>query len=155
MATKLQAAAIARLAGADVVIASGQTPNVITRVAEGEPLGTRFPATQSFLENRKKWILAGPRPTGTIVVDEGAKEALLSRGRSLLPAGIIQVEGSFQRGDTITIQTAQGLEIARGIVQYSSDDLQRLAGQQSEAIETILGYTYGAVAVHRNDLIVL
>jgi glutamate 5-kinase len=155
MATKLQAAATARLAGVDVVIASGQTPDVILRVAEGEPLGTRFMATQSRLESRKKWILAGPRPVGGIRIDVGAKDALLGRGRSLLPAGIISVEGQFQRGDTVTMQTPTGDELARGLVQYSSEDLRRIAGQQSEAIEAILGYTYGAAAVHRNDLILL
>ncbi|MCL4870312.1 MAG: glutamate 5-kinase [Anaerolineae bacterium] len=155
MVTKLQAAATARLAGVDVIIASGQTPDVILRATEGEPLGTRFPATQSHLESRKKWILAGPRPQGCLCVDNGAKTALQERGRSLLPAGIIQVEGQFQRGDTVTIQAADGRELARGLVQYSSDDLRRLAGQQSEAIEAILGYTYGAAAVHRNDLLLL
>lgn len=155
MATKLQAAATARLAGIDVVIASGQTPDVILRVAEGESLGTRFPATQTFLESRKKWILAGPRPLGSICIDEGAVAALVARGRSLLPAGIISVEGQFQRGDTVIVQTPTGDELARGLVQYNSEDLRRIAGQQSEAIEAILGYTYGAAAVHRNDLIML
>ncbi|MBK9055937.1 MAG: glutamate 5-kinase [Chloroflexi bacterium] len=155
MATKLQAAATARLAGVDVVIASGQVPDVILRVAEGEAVGTRFPATQSRLESRKKWILAGPRPQGTIYVDEGAKEAVLDRGRSLLPAGVMGVTGMFQRGDTVMIQTPDGREFARGIVQYGNDDLQRIARCQSEKIESVLGYTYGAVAVHRNDLIVL
>lgn len=155
MATKLQAAAMARLAGVDVVIASGQVPDVILRLAEGELLGTRFPATQTTLESRKKWILAGPKPAGYIRIDAGATEALLGRGRSLLPAGIISVTGMFQRGDTVTIQTENDSELARGLVQYTSDELQRIAGHQSEAIETILGYTYGAVAVHRNDLIIL
>jgi glutamate 5-kinase len=155
MATKLQAAATARLAGVDVVIASGQMPDVILRVAEGEPLGTRFPATQSRLESRKKWILAGPRPAGSIQVDEGAKEALLARGRSLLPAGIMGVTGAFQRGDTVTIKAENGAEVARGIVQYGSEELQRIARRQSEEIELILGFTYGAAAVHRNDLIIL
>lgn len=155
MATKLQAAATARLAGVDVIIASGQVPDVILRVAEGEAVGTRFPATQSRLESRKKWILAGLRPQGCIYVDEGAKEALLNCGRSLLPAGVMSVTGVFQRGDTVIIQTPNGAELARGIAQYSSDDLQRIARCQSEEIESILGYTYGAVAVHRNDLIVL
>lgn len=155
MATKLQAAATARLAGVDVVIASGQMPDVILRIAEGETVGTRFPAMQSRLESRKKWILAGPRPVGCIQVDEGAREALLVRGRSLLPAGIRSVTGAFQRGDTVTIKTKNGAEVARGIVQYSSDDLQRIARHQSDEIEAILGYTYGAAAVHRNDLIIL
>lgn len=155
MATKLQAAATARLAGVDVVIASGQMPDVILRIAEGETVGTRFPAIQSRLESRKKWILAGPRPVGCIEVDEGAKDALLERGRSLLPAGIVGVTGSFQRGDTVIIQAQDGAELARGLVQYSSDDLRRIAGHQSDGIEAVLGYTYGAAAVHRNDLIIL
>lgn len=155
MATKLQAAAIARLAGADVVIASGQMPDVILRLADGEPLGTRFPATQTVLESRKKWILAGPRPVGYVFIDDGAREALLARGRSLLPAGIMGVMGTFQRGDTVIIKTQNDTELARGIVQYSHGDLQRIVRCQSEEIEAILGYTYGAVAIHRNDLILL
>ncbi len=155
MATKLQAADVARRSGVDVIIAAGSAPNVILRAAAGEAVGTRFPALETPLESRKRWILAGPAPAGTIVVDAGAARALRSHGRSLLPAGIVAVQGDFERGDTVTIQEAQGPTLARGISRYDSQDLRRIAGHHSDEIETLLGYAYGPVAVHRNDMILL
>ncbi len=155
MATKLQAAAVARRAGADAVIASGTEPNVITRIVGGEALGTRFPALDTPPENRKRWILAGVTHTGRLVVDKGAADALSKRGSSLLPAGIVAVHGTFDRGDTVAIYNEHNGEIARGIVRYTSDDLKQIKGCHSESIAERLGYTYGAVVVHRNDMIVL
>jgi glutamate 5-kinase len=155
MATKLQAADVARRSGADVVIAAGRALNVINRVANRENIGTRFPALKTPLESRKKWIFAGAKPTGKIVVDAGAMRALVENGRSLLPAGISFVEGNFKRGDTILIVSPDQVELARGIVRYPSQDLKKIAGCHSDEIETRLGYAYGPVAVHRNDLILL
>lgn len=155
MATKLQAADVARRSGADVVIAAGQASNVITRVAAGENIGTRFHALKTPLESRKKWILAGAKLTGKIVVDAGAVRALLENGRSLLPAGIVSVTGDFRRGDTILILSPEQTELARGIARYPSQDLIKIAGCHSDEIEARLGYAYGHVAVHRNDLILL
>ncbi len=156
MVTKLQAAAVARRAGVDVVITSGRLPNVITRAANGEMLGTRFPALDTPPENRKRWILAGVTNAGHIVIDKGATHALCYRGRSLLPAGIVAVEGEFDRGDTVPILEAETAnEIARGITRYTHEDLNTIKGCHSDEIEQRLGYTYGAVAVHRNDLILL
>ncbi len=156
MATKLQAATVARRAGIDVVITSGKTPNVITRVVNGEALGTRFCALDNPPENRKRWILAGVTNAGRIIIDEGAVQALYNHGRSLLPAGIVAVEGTFDRGDTVPIAEEGSLrEIARGIARYTSEELDRIKGRHSDEIPDYLGYTYGAVAVHRNDLIML
>ncbi|MCP5098225.1 MAG: glutamate 5-kinase [Chloroflexi bacterium] len=155
MATKLQAADVARRAGADVVIAAGRAPNVIIRIAAGEAVGTRFPALQNPLESRKKWIWAGSKPAGMIVVDAGAAEALKVNGRSLLPAGVVAVDGHFSRGDTIFIAGPDREEVARGITRYSSDALSQLYGCRSDEIEQRLGYAYGPVAVHRNDMILL
>jgi glutamate 5-kinase len=155
MATKLQAADAARRAGIDVVIAAGTAPNVILRAVAGESVGTRFPAMETPLENRKRWIFAGPKPPGSVVIDAGAVSALVKNGRSLLPAGIIKVNGSFERGDTISIHDNLQKELARGIVRYTSHDLERLQGCQSRDIEARLGYAYGPVAVHRNDLILV
>jgi len=155
MATKLQAADVARRSGADVVIAAGRATNVITRVAAGENIGTRFHALKTPLESRKKWIFAGAKPTGKIVVDVGAMQALVENGRSLLPAGIVAVEGDFKRGDTILILSPEQTELARGIARYPSEDLTKIAGCHSDEIEERLGYAYGPVAVHRNDLILL
>jgi glutamate 5-kinase len=155
MATKLQAADVARRAGTDVIIASGHAPEVIIRAANGEKIGTQFPALENPLESRKRWILAGPKPSGAILIDTGAEEALCKHGRSLLPAGITSVQGEFQRGDTIMIYNDSQNLLARGITRYSSSDLNQIAGFRSDEIESRLGYAYGAVAIHRNDLILL
>jgi glutamate 5-kinase len=166
MVTKLEAAVIARRAGIKVIIARGQESNVLPRLVQGEDLGTRFVAPPSDApglppENRKRWILAGVVHTGHIVVDQGAAHALLHEGRSLLPAGVVAVKGSFDRGDTVSIHQrdpmhpAGGGEIARGIARYTSEDLDRIKGSRSDRIAEILGYTYGNAAVHRNDLILM
>ena len=155
MTTKLQAADAARRAGADVIIASGHATNVITRAVSGETIGTRFPALEIPLINRKRWIFAAPKVAGILIVDEGARQALCENGRSLLPAGIVSVEGDFDRGDTISIQDHAGQDLARGIARYASGDLRKICGCHSDEIESRLGYIYGPVAVHRNDLILL
>jgi glutamate 5-kinase len=160
MITKLDAAAVARRAGVEVVIADGAEPNVVERLVRGEALGTRIRALETPPHNRKRWILAGVINSGSIVVDAGAARALRHEGGSLLPAGILDIQGAFDRGDTISIVEAHqgnGIrgEIARGIARYPSMDLERIKGAQSDQIEDILGYTYGSVAVHRNDMILL
>lgn len=155
MVTKLQAADSARRAGADVMIASGHAPNVITRAVKGEAIGTRFHALEVPLANRKRWIFAAPKVAGSLTVDEGAVSALCENDRSLLPAGIQSVQGNFLRGDTIAIQDKAGKVLARGISRYAAKDLQKIAGCRSDEIEMRLGYVYGPVAVHRDDLILM
>jgi glutamate 5-kinase len=155
MVTKLSAANVARHAGIDVIIAAGKEPNVILRAAQGEAVGTHFVALESRPENRKRWILAGPKPVGLVVIDDGAVRALCERGRSLLPAGIVAVEGKFERGDTVTIVDEQRRELARGLTAYGSNDLRQIAGAKSHEINERLGYTYGEEAIHRNNLVVL
>ncbi len=154
MITKLEAADKARRAGADVVVAAGAAPSVILRAAAGEAVGTRFPALANRLESRKRWILAGQRPAGALAVDWGAARALTQHGRSLLPAGILGVEGIFARGDTVRI-VSRGREIARGLSAYSSEQVAQLLGAQSDEIAGRLGFTYGPTVVHRNDMILL
>jgi glutamate 5-kinase len=155
MITKLQAADIARRAGTEVVIAAGRERNVLTRIARGEMVGTRFPALETPLENRKRWIFAGPTPSGRILVDAGAAKALCENNSSLLPSGIVAVEGNFDRGDTVSILGPNRTELARGIPRYTSVDLDHIKGCQSDQIAEHLGYVYGSVAIHRNDLILL
>ena len=113
MTTKLTAANTARHAGIDVVIAAGRAPNVILRATAGEAIGTRFVALESRPESRKRWILAGPKPAGALLIDNGAVRAICAQGRSLLPAGITAVEGKFERGDTVTIADLEHHELAR------------------------------------------
>jgi glutamate 5-kinase len=138
----------------DVVIAAGRAPDVIRRIAGGEPVGTRFPALETPLDRRKRWIFAGPSPEGVLQVDAGAARAICETGGSLLPVGITRVEGAFERGGTVVIVGPQREELARGIVRYDSADLDRIKGCRTEAIAELLGYGYGP-AVHRNDLILL
>jgi glutamate 5-kinase len=127
---------------------------VLTRLVDGEKLGTRFLPVTTSMESRKRYILAGGRAAGYVRIDEGAAQAL-QHGRSLLPVGAKAVEGAFERGDTIRVTDAAGREIARGIANYSSTELRRICGQQSDAIDTILGYNYGEEVIHRNDLVLL
>ncbi len=155
MTTKLQAADVARRGGTEVVIAAGYEPNVITRIVNGETLGTRFLPLETPLENRKRWIFAGPNPSGYLVVDQGAEWALCQKNSSLLPSGILAVEGEFTRGETVSIINEAWTELARGIARYDSHDLHRIKGCKSDQILERIGYTSGAVAVHRNDLILV
>lgn len=153
MGTKLQAADVACRAGIDVIIAEGSKAGVISDVAKGYAVGTHFHAEASPLETRKRWIF-GPPPAGEITIDDGALTALLERGSSLLPKGIKTVEGNFSRGEVIRIRSLNGRDIAHGVSRYNSDALRRIAGHHSQRIGAILGYEYGPVAVHRDDMIV-
>ena len=159
MVTKLEAAAKARQAGIDVIIAGGTEPNVILRAIAGEQVGTRFPIqenrSENRLGNRRRWILAGAKPLGNLIIDQGATKALCFKGSSLLPVGLLRVEGSFTRGDTVNISDETGALLARGIVSYDSKELERIIGCHSDEIEGRLGYMYSQTIVHRDDLILL
>ncbi len=154
MVTKLQAADLARRSGSCCVIAQGNEPNVLLRVTAGEKLGTRFPPTATSVESRKRYILSARLAPGQLIVDEGAAKAL-QRGGSLLPVGLIAVQGSFDRGDTVRMALENGAEIARGIVNYDSQDLAQIVRCPSDEIESILGYHFGDEVVHRSDLVLL
>lgn len=155
MATKLSAAELARRGGAQAVIASGAVEDVVLRVCRGDKVGTRFPPLADRLESRKRWLLGGLAPAGRITVDDGAVSALLAHGRSLLPVGIVAVQGQFDRGDTVRICNAAGQEIARGLTRYGVASLEQIKGRRSEDIAGILGYENSPEVVHRDDLVVL
>lgn len=155
MATKLQAAELACRSGIDVVIASGDTPQIMEDIVNGEYEGTLFKAQSSPLEAKKAWILAGPKPNVRITIDKGAVDALLLHGSSLLPKGIISVTGDFLRGEPINICDENNKEIARGITRYGSAELSQIARHNSEEVESILGYGHGCVAIHRDDLVLI
>ncbi|WP_120510219.1 glutamate 5-kinase [Photobacterium salinisoli] len=155
MATKLQAADVARRAGIEVIIAAGSRPEVIAGIVKGEQLGTHFLPLESPLESRKRWILAGPPPAGDIIVDAGAAMAVTQRGSSLLAKGITAVKGEFERGEVARIYSTDGILLARGISRYSSLDIAKIAGKHSQDIHKVLGYEYGPVAVHRDDLVLI
>ncbi|MEO1644734.1 MAG: glutamate 5-kinase, partial [Chloroflexota bacterium] len=155
MRTKLQAAQTATRSGVTTIIARGSDPLVLERILQGEPLGTRFAATGTHLESRKRWLLTD-RTEGTITIDKGAERALLAKnGASLLPVGITKVEGTFRRSATVEILNADGTAIAHGLSAYTSDELKRIKQQKSRDISDILGYSYGDAAIHRNNLVLL
>lgn len=155
MATKLQAADIARRAGIEVIIAAGSAPNVIFDSLGDEPQGTRFLPCEEALENRKRWILAGPAATGEFVIDQGAVNAVVGKGSSLLAKGVIKVSGKFSRGDVVRINDQAGKLVARGISAYSSNDMDKILGHHSKDILTILGYDYGSEVMHRDNMVVI
>lgn len=155
MQTKIQAARLATESGVAVVIADGSLPDVLERLARGEAIGTRFQPVESNVESRRRWIIAGLASRGEVTVDAGAAAALLRGGKSLLPAGISDVRGHFERGDTITIKDSAGNRLACGVANYSASDLVRIHGRRSADIESTLGYEYGEEAVHRNNLVLL
>jgi glutamate 5-kinase len=154
MATKLEAAKLATASGTAVVIADGREPDVIIRLAQGEPLGTFFSPATSKLESRKRWLLSQP-PHGRLLIDPGAVSALKVQNKSLLPAGIVAAHGEFERGDIVHISDERGEKIACGIANYSSEDILKLKGLHSDRIFPILGYEYGAEVVHRDNLVLL
>jgi glutamate 5-kinase len=114
-----------------------------------------LPARKSRVESRKRWMLSGLTTKGAIVVDAGAAKALTDRGRSLLPAGVRDVQGPFKRGDTVNIVLSDGHAVACGITNYDDRDLRAIQGLRSDRIESVLGHQYGSEVVHRNNLVVL
>jgi len=152
MVTKLQAAKLATGSGVDVVIANGHTRDALARIAAGESLGTLFPATTDRMESRKRWIRAAVAPRGRVIVDAGAARALCDEGKSLLPAGVLGVEGNFQPADLIEIVTHEGRRLALGLSRYGAAEIGLIRGQRSDRIEGLLGYSYGDEIVHRDNL---
>jgi glutamate 5-kinase len=155
MITKLKAANIAAQSGVDVVVANGHRPGALIDAAEGREPGTLFPAIGDRIEGRKRWLLANIARTGHIVVDPGAVEALRARGRSLLPAGVASVAGTFARGDTVEVRAPDGSLAAAGTTNYDSADVTRIKGMRSDRIAETLGYAYADEVIHRDNLVLL
>ena len=155
MVTKLQAARLATGSGVAVAMADGRLPDVLVRLVQGEAVGTLFSPRTTKLESRKRWMISGLASRGRLSIDVGAAAALKKGKGSLLPAGIRGVEGKFRRGDVIDILDVQGSSIACGISNYSSGDIEVIKGAHSDEIISLLGYEFGAEAVHRNNLVML
>jgi len=153
MLTKLQAAEIARRSGAAVVIANGSEPDVISRIASGERIGTRFQATVDAMESRKRFMLAGAVKGAWINIDQGAAKAL-KNGGSLLPVGITDVHGQFERGEIIRVKEKNGREIAAGMAGYTAEEIRHIIGKRSDEIESTLGYAFGDEVIHHNNMTV-
>jgi glutamate 5-kinase len=155
MVTKLEAARLATASGVTAVIADGRERDVLPRLVAGEALGTWFTPTATRLESRQRWMLSAISPGGALVVDGGAVRALRSQKRSLLPAGVREVRGEFQRGEVLPVLGPEGQQVAAGIVNYSAGEVRRIMGLRSDRIGAALGYQYGAEVVHRNNMVVV
>ena len=154
MATKLAAARLATSTGVRTAITNGKTPQNILKILQGEPLGTQFEPQERTDNARKRWISYGLIPMGKLYLDFGAVAAICDRGKSLLPAGIIKVEGSFIAGDAVQLCNEEGIELARGLVNYNSAEIKEIKGHRSGEINSILGYGGIDTVVHRNNLVI-
>jgi glutamate 5-kinase len=155
MLTKVLAAKRAALSGTHTVIAYGREPDVLLRLHRGESIGTRLTAREGTLNARKAWLAGHLKTEGRVMLDAGAAKALLSGGKSLLPVGVTQVEGSFDRGDMVSCVDSAGREIARGLTNYSSGDARKIAGKSTGEIEAALGFAAEAELIHRDNLVLV
>ncbi|MFH1246115.1 MAG: glutamate 5-kinase [Candidatus Omnitrophota bacterium] len=155
MISKIAAAKICGTTGLPCVIANGKTPGILDKILANKNIGTLFLPQEEQLAGKKRWIRFNTKVKGQIIVDEGAKEALSLKNKSLLPKGITAVQGSFAIGDTISILDQQGQEFARGLANYSSEELHKIKGQKSSQIEAVLGYKYYDEVIHRDNLVIL
>jgi len=154
MASKLEAARIATLAGENVIIASGRKPGVLRRIMQGESVGTLILAQGKSISPLKRWIGFSAKTSGSLQLDDGAVSAIAARGRSLLPAGITKVEGEFKKGDVVSICDPSGKEVARGLTNYDAAEVRKIKGLKSEHITQVLGYHPYDEVIHRDNMAV-
>ena len=155
MASKIRAAKIAGANGIHTHIANGVHPDVVLRIVAGDRVGTHiYPLAPIRLSSRKRWIGYALKTRGEIVVNDGAKAALMTQGKSLLPAGVVRVSGDFRFGDPVACVDMAAQHFAQGLVNYSAAELQAIRGQQTSYIETILGYKGADEVIHRDNLVV-
>jgi glutamate 5-kinase len=155
MASKISTAKFLTQSGQPVVIAWGREPNVLVRLAKGEELGTLFLPQSKTFTPRKRWIGFSAQPVGSVVVDDGAMKAMKENGKSLLAIGVKEVLGEFGKGDVVSIRSHHSAEIARGLVNYSSDQLRKIRGCHSDRIQQILGQCPYEEVVHRDNLVII
>ncbi|MFD2192172.1 glutamate 5-kinase [Pistricoccus aurantiacus] len=155
MATKVRAAALAARSGAVTAIASGRQPNVLARLIQGERLGTLLRPERAPIAARKRWLAGQLQVRGSLVLDAGAVKVLRKRGSSLLPVGVKSLSGSFVRGDMVVCVDEQGERVAKGLVNYGSNEARHILGKPSHQIASVLGYMEAPELIHRDNLIVL
>ena len=155
IATKLGAAEKAAAAGIPTIITSGMQANMLARVFQDEEIGTLVIPDDNRLASRKHWIAFNLKPAGDIVVDQGARDAVTEKGKSLLPSGLKEVRGSFGVGECVRCVDLQGREFARGLVNYTAQELNQIKGLHTSKIENMLGYKAYDEVIHRDDLVVL
>ena len=155
MKSKLMAIQKAAHYGLPSILANGLQESIVQRIMEGEEAGTLFLAEEERLSARKHWILHSLVPQGSLTVDDGALRAIVEQGKSLLPIGITAVSGDFRSGNAVEVLAPDGTQVARGLSNYGSGEVQIIQGRKSEEIESLLGYSYYDEVVHRDDLVLL
>lgn len=155
MQTKLEAARLASRSGCNTVIAGGRNQNILMRICLGETVGTFLSADKTPIAARKQWLAGQLQVKGTLVLDEGASRVLRQQGSSLLAVGVTAVKGSFTRGELVSCEDSSGIEVARGLVNYNSDETQLIQGKSTEEIITILGYCEDDELIHRDNLVLV
>ena len=155
MVTKLQAARKAAIFGVPTILANGMQEGILGRIFQGEEVGTLFTSAVNKLTSRKHWIAFTLEPQGRIIVDDGAKKAILQKGRSLLPSGVLAAEGKFSLGDPVVLVDPHKQEFAKGLCNYGSAEINKIKGLKTTEVEKKLGYKYSDEIVHRDDLVVL
>ncbi len=154
MASKLEAARLCTSAGENVIIASGRDAEVLPKILAGEVVGTLFLAQGQSLAARKRWIGFSVKPRGTLQLDKGAQEAVLRKGRSLLAAGVVELDGHFAKGDVVALRGPDGTEIARGLTNYGHEELVRIKGLRTSQIAGVLGECPYEEVIHRDNMVV-
>lgn len=155
MYTKVMAAKRAARSGADTVIASGRVDDVLVRLAAGEAIGTQIVTAEMPINARKQWLADHLQVRGRLVLDDGAVRVLTQQGKSLLPIGVVEATGEFERGEVVCCVAPDGREIARGLVNYSAQETRKILRQPSARIEAILGYVDEPELIHRDNLVLL
>jgi len=160
MASKLQAARMAAELGASVVICDGRMQRILERVLAGEDVGTLIRSEEniegpSAISRKKRWIAFFHRSIGSLIIDDGARRALIEGGKSLLPIGIVAVEGRFGVGASVKVKDSEGRLVARGLVEYSSEQIERIKGRRTSEIEGVLGAKEYDEVIHRDNLVIL
>ncbi len=154
MITKVLAAKRAARSGASTVIAWGREPDVLLRLSGGEPIGTYLAARTAKIAARKQWMADHLQLRGAVGIDQGACDKLLAAGKSLLPVGVVTIEGDYSRGDVIAVRDPLGREVARGLVNYSASETRLIARKPSSQIDALLGYSNGPELIHRDNLVI-
>ena len=153
MITKLKAAKLAARSGANTVIAGGRVNQILSRLSEGEELGTMLISDKEPIAARKQWLVGRLKVCGSLTLDLGASKMLTNHGKSLLPVGVLSIKGRFHKGDLVTCVDEKGLEIARGLVNYNSEESAKILGKSSEMIADELGYCDAEELIHRDNLV--
>ncbi len=155
MTSKVRAAHRAAVAGIPTVVASGRTPGTVEAILRGDEVGTLFVPSRSRMQSRKRWLAFASLPRGTIVVDAGAKAALVTGGRSLLPSGVRGTQKTFRAGDVVSLVDLDGQEFGRGLVNYAREDVEAIKGVRSDEVADILGHKPHDEVIHRDNLVIL